>query len=351
MFMSLIGGHWADRWAPVTTMVFTDMIRAGVVLIPVVWSYFAPMSIELLWIVTLALAGASAFFEPAMQTMLPRLARDRESLRSATGLMSTTFRMARMVGPTLVGLLSNVIPMIHFFSVNAITYLVSAFAVNSITALDPQTAKAEVDEEMRGRSIWQTVKSGYETVRSRPGMYRLFIVRAVNSGSWVIVMGLGLALFVRELTGGTDARQFGLVMGSYGFGNFFGALFFGNVRRLSNATMIFGGYVWLGSMFVLMGLAPTFHGVMAAAAVAGFAGPMNDLGFIDIYQTRFKIHELSRVTRFRIVLETSVALISMAIAPSLFRLFSVRDVIVGCGVLYASCGVVGLFVKDALRET
>ncbi len=351
MIFSLVGGYWADRWSPVKTMVFTDMIRAGVVLIPVVWSYFSPISLGVLWFVSLALASSSAFFEPAMQTLLPRLARDRESLVSATGLMATTFRMARMVGPTIVGLLSSVIPMIHFFTVNALTYIASAFSLNSIPAIDPEATSFGGTKAQEHGSIWVTIKSGYDAVKARPGVMSIFVVRAVNGGSWIVVMGLGLALFVREMTGSADARQFGLVMGSYGFGNFFGALFFGNIRRASNSFMIFGGYIWLGVMFVLMGFAPTIGWVMAAAAVAGFSGPMNDLGFIDMIQRRFPVDELARVTRLRIVLETGVWLFCMLLAPSLFRMFPVRAVIIACGVVYAACGVVGLLMKDATRET
>lgn len=351
MLCSLVGGHWADRWRPVTTMVFTDMIRAGIVLVPVVWSYFAPVSIGVLWFVTLTLASSGAFFEPAMQTMLPRLARERELLRSATGLMSTTFRMARMIGPTIVGLLSGLVPMIHFFTFDALTYFVSAFSVNSITKLDPEALKSEVELHHPHRSIWHTVKSGYDTVRSKPGVMNLYVVRAINGACWTIVMTLGLALLVKDLTVTADARHFGLVMGSYGLGNFFGSLFFGNFRPSKNQTMIFGGYAWLGTMFVFTGLAPTIDWVMVATAVAGFAGPMNDLGFIDMYQSRFNISELPRVTRFRMALETSVALVAMIAAPSLFRMFSVRDVIIGCGAIYAAFGFVGLCFKDSAADS
>lgn len=345
MLFSLVGGHWADRWKPVTTMVFTDMVRAGIVLVPVVWSFFSPLSIGVLWFLTLTLASAAAFFEPAMQEMLPRLARDRELLRSTNGLMATTFRMARMVGPTIVGLLSSVIPMIHFFTVDAITYIVSAFSINSIPALDPEAVKEE-NRPHRHTSILRTIVSGYEAVRERTGIMTLMLVRAMNGGCWGIIMGLGIALYVRDLTVTEDARQFGYVMGSYGFGNFFGSLFFGNIRRMRSWIMIWGGYVWLGAMFVGVGLAPSIGWMMFASALAGFAGPMNDLGFIDTIQTRFHVHELPRVVRFRLTLDTGFGLVAMLLAPSMIRMFGVRDVIMGCGTVYFLSGVIGLLAKE-----
>lgn len=352
MFLSLIGGHWADRWSPVKTMVATDLVRALIVLVPVFWSFFSPISLGVLWFVTLTLSSASAFFEPAMQSLLPRLARDREMLGSATGLMSTTFRMARMVGPTIVGLLSSVIPMIHFFTIDAATYVISALSLKSIPKLDPHADVVDEVELKRPRgSIWKTIRSGYDTVHVKAGMQGLFIVRAVVGGAWVVVMGLGLALLVREMTGSSDARQFGLVIGSYGFGNFFGSVFFGNRRRRDSLGLVFGGYSILGTMFVLMGLSPTIEWMMGFAVVAGFSGPMNDLGFVDLLQSRFSVSQLSRVTRYRIVMETGVYLICMLLAPSFFRMFSVRGVIVACGALYATCGFLGLLQKDALRGT
>ena len=40
MILSFIGGKWADHWDPLKTMIRVDLIRALIILIPVVVSFF-----------------------------------------------------------------------------------------------------------------------------------------------------------------------------------------------------------------------------------------------------------------------------------------------------------------------
>src|SRR5580704_9448839 len=48
MILSFVGGKWADHWDPLRTMIRVDLWRGFLVLIPVVYSYFAPMSLPVL---------------------------------------------------------------------------------------------------------------------------------------------------------------------------------------------------------------------------------------------------------------------------------------------------------------
>src|ERR1700733_8829324 len=48
MILSFVGGKWADRWDPLPTMMRVDLSRTLIVLIPVVYSFFAPLSLTLL---------------------------------------------------------------------------------------------------------------------------------------------------------------------------------------------------------------------------------------------------------------------------------------------------------------
>jgi DHA3 family macrolide efflux protein-like MFS transporter len=47
MIVSFFGGKWADKWDPLTTMIRVDLLRAFLVLIPVIISYFLKVP---LWI-------------------------------------------------------------------------------------------------------------------------------------------------------------------------------------------------------------------------------------------------------------------------------------------------------------
>ena len=166
MILSFIGGRWADHWEPLTTMVNVDSIRGVLVLIPVLYSFFATPPLALLIVVALILAALGAFFDPALQTTLPKFSRDYSVLRAATGLMMTTTRLARMVGPTIISVLAGLVAPIHFFTVDAISFFISAWFVRSLFAEQAVRAPAAVRERS---SVSEAVFSGFRLIRQSRG--------------------------------------------------------------------------------------------------------------------------------------------------------------------------------------
>jgi DHA3 family macrolide efflux protein-like MFS transporter len=341
MVLSFVGGHWADRWKPLKTMVRVDLLRAAIALLPVAVYFFMPVPLWVLVVVALSLSGLGAFFDPALQSMLPHFAREPEELRSANGLMATTFRMARMIGPTAVGLLSSVVPMIHFFTLDAVSFLASAWAVHSIGASVPAPAESGASHS----SFLHSAMAAFHTIRKRDGMPFLFWLKAITGSTWTLAFALGIALLVHEMAG-DDARAFGFAMASYGAGNFAGALYFGNHPRPDSLRLMFTGYCMLGVGFVLVGCAPGIHWLMIAAAYTGFTGPMNDLAFSDFLQARFPVHELPRVYRLRTAVETVATLVVTGISPLIFRGLGVRGTVAACGLAWIGCGAAG-FARGA----
>jgi len=344
MILSFVGGKWADHWEPLRTMVRVDLIRSGIVMIPVVYYYIAPVPLWLLVLVALLLSGLGAFFDPALQTALPRFSPDLQTLRAATGLMSTTTRLARMVGPALVGFLSGVFPPIHFFTLDAISFAISASSVRSLRAMERADGREPVRIAKKDRqhiSFTEAIISGFRLVQREKGMPFMMISKAITSGTWNLAYGLGFALLVQELAP-NDTRSFGLVIASYGVGNFAGALYFGNTERKHPGLMMFSGYMWLGLGFAFVALAPSIAWIMPAAAFAGFSGPMNELTFVDLVQKRFRIAEMAKVYRLRIATETATTLLLLLISPLILKHLSVRVVISLCGVTWIAAGLIGL---------
>jgi MFS transporter, DHA3 family, macrolide efflux protein len=116
LLFSLLGGVYADRWNRRTTMITVDLLRGiAVATLPVL----AQLGILQLWHLV-AIAGAvgslGALFNPALQASLPVLAGDARTLQATNGLMDVTRRLARALGPSLVGVLITWIPLFHFFT-------------------------------------------------------------------------------------------------------------------------------------------------------------------------------------------------------------------------------------------
>lgn len=345
MLLSFVGGRWADHWNPWKTMISVDLIRAVIVLIPVIISFFMPNPLFVLWIMAFTLSGLSAFFDPATQGLIPILAHDKETMQATNGLMSTTIRMARMIGPAIVGLLSAFIPMIHFFSIDAFTFCVSAYCIYSLKKYIPESVGPKTPKG----NMKAAIMSGFHLARQIPGMDTIFLTKAITAGTWNLVLAIGFPLLIHQITGG-DARYFGLVMASYGVGNFIGALYFGNKIRKNLLNLYFGGQLFLGLGFLAIGLAPTVNLIIIAAAISGFAGPMNDLAFMDMMQHKFKVNDIAKMFRLRLATESCMTLFFTLISPVLIKSTSVRTVILLGGLVWLICGGIGFFKIKKFRS-
>ena len=331
--LSLVGGHWADSWDHRRTMIGVDALRGALVLAPVAAFYLGHVTLPLLFVVAISLSALSAFFEPALQATLPDVSPDIETLQAATGLMSTTVRLARAVGPAVVGLLAPLVPTIHFFTLDSLSFGVSAL---SVARLAPSRHKAPVHRP-KG-SFRDSLGGGLRAISGDPLMRDLMLVRFLVGGFWSLSYGLGLALLARALAPG-DVRAFGYAVACYGLGNVAGALGAGNMRRRRPVALACFGYLFMGAGFVAMGLAPDRFWLGVACVAGGVGGPVSDLPFVDLVQSRFPIADLPKLFRLRMAAETGAGLLLMSASPFLFRAYSPRVVILACGAAFTAIGL------------
>jgi hypothetical protein len=342
--LSLVGGKWADHWDHFRTMIWVDALRAIIVLFPVMLIHFMPLSMSALWIVALLISALSAFFDPALQAMLPRFSPDVQTLQAATGLMSTTIRLARVAGPMVIGVLTVFIPTVHFFSLDSVTFGISAL---SIVALRRRSSSAEPFQTVELKKIKragfrESVMAGFRVVERNETMRFVIRAKCLTGGAWSLAYILGLALFAHQLAP-TDVRGFGSVVAAYGVGNLASALILGNMNRKRPAWMMFCGYSWMGVGFLLMALSPNIYFLMLTSAFAAFGGPMNDLPFVDLAQSGFSIDDIPKIFRLRMAVETAATLVCMLISPMLFRIFSIQIVIGFAGIVTLGVGIYGLW--------
>lgn len=339
LLLSLLGGKWADSWEHSKTMIWVDGVRAIIVLVPVVLFHFMPLSLPVLWAGALSLAGLGAFFDPAIQACLPFFSPDQKTLQAAAGLMSTTLRLARVVSPGIIGLLTPLIPAIHFFTLNAVTFVASAI---SIAFLAPEFKRIrKLRKPQTQVRFKEGLISGVRLMWRDEDMRYMMFAKGVLGGAWSLAYTLGLALLVHEISP-HDMRSFGWVMGAYGIGNLGACLILGNFPRRRPAWLMFSGFLWMGFGFLLLSVAPSLQFLMWASALTAVGGPLNDLPFVDMVQARYPVEELAKVFRLRMVVETGATLLCMLVSPMLFRMFSVPMVIGFCGIATLICGVIGL---------
>jgi MFS family permease len=337
---SLAGGVVADRVGHRRLLVTADLARAAAVLvIPLGAALHVPLA-QLL-VLSIAASGAfTALFEPALRALTLGLV-PAPSLRGATNaLMESTLRFARVLGPGLVALLATLVPTLHFFTVDAVTF---AFSALSIVWIGRAATHGEGDD---ARATPQTGSSSIGIVDTLREIGRDPLLRyAIGSGAlvgaaWWLLLPLGMELLLRE-HGAHQVSALAAVLLAYGIGNLAGNLVVGNFADRRPDHLLFFGRVLAGTGFMLFAMAPTRAVLLASAALAASGGPVTDVGFAGMVQNRYEGHALARVYRANQAVMWAAIFALFFASPALFRLAGIVPVFVACALTIGVGGVWG----------
>ena len=342
----LLSGRWVDLIGQTRVMIGADLVRAMVLAVTIVaWlSLGKPPAWSLALCVVVLALGASVF-RPAMQSSLPVLAQDASMLPAANALLDTTDRLARLVGPGLVGLTSAVVPLVHFFTIDLASFLASA----SVVAFVSRRIKVPPASTRRREPILEGVVRGFRAVRRQPLLWFVLMRSGVLNGAWYAAFFLALPLVIQEQgIGGLSA--YGLVISCYGCTNVLSTLVVGN-RALPRQPWlsVFGGNMVVGTGTLALGLVALLSpscwmlaGFGAAAGLTAIGGPMQDIIVATLRQTELPRQDLPAAVRAFMLMNNAGLLVTMAVVPGIVHWIGAGATIVGCGLVYLGAASMGL---------
>lgn len=361
LVVGLLGASLFDRWRADRAMMGAKYASAALALLPVLGSYVWGVSIPLLVVAVMGLAGLRMVFTPALQSAVPVLVQGREALQAINGLFDATWRLARLIGPMMAAVLNTLLPVIHFLSVTALGFLLSGLAVWMVRdrVIDP----ASKPRPGRGgwRGAWDALLDGARLFMSEPVTGGLLLINAFANGPWSVCLQLAIALMVVEhdpsVFGFHGLASLGLIVGTTGVGDVIGNLVAGSVRFRRPLATMFLGYVAMGAGFALVALAAwgipnpwKLPAMMLAGLVSGFGGPFYFIPMITRMQTVFHGTEIARVFRLRLAIMAGSMLLFNLAAPPLFDLIGPTHTQFYLGLLLLALGIAGyLFFRR--RET
>ena len=341
---ALLAGRWADRVEPRRLMIGADLARAVFLLVVVaVWLGRGSPATWTLIVCVLVLAAGQALFRPALQATVPVLAGDASMLPAANALLDTTERIARLLGPGLVGMIGGLMPLVHFVTVNVATFVASALAVFSITRLRPAVPVVAVARV----GLLANVLHGFIVVRRHKLLGFMLAVTGMVNGTWYCAYFLGLPLLLGR--GGAGLAAYGTVISCYGATNLLSTLVVGN-RGMSPrpARNIFAGNCIGGSGIVLLGLAGLLAppgwllaALVGAAALGAIGGPLQDITVATLRQTALPRHDLPAAVRAFMVMNNGGALLALLAAPRVFDSIGVAPAVMLCGAITLGVAATG----------
>ncbi len=264
--LTLYGGVVADRVDKRRFIMLLQTIMLVEASVMAVLTLTHHITVHWIWGLAAIFGLATAFEVPTRQAFLVELV-PPEDLVSAAAINSTTYNLARVVGPAIAGLLVAAAGPGAAFAVNALSYIAVLIGLSRIQK--KHMPNVHTDRE--------SVFTGLRFIGSRPVLKALawqMVLLTVFAGSFVPI----LAVFARE-TLDVDATGYGLLTSAVGFGAVIGAIGMGAVStRFSRPRVATVSATVLGVMVLLLSIAPNLPVALLILACTG--GAMASQGIV-----------------------------------------------------------------------
>ncbi|MEH0842316.1 MFS transporter [Micromonospora sp. CPCC 205711] len=187
LLVGLPAGAWVDRLRRRPVMIVCDLLSALLFLSVPVAAVLGVLTMGQLLAVALLAGAARVFFETADQVYLPVLLRP-EQVPAGNARIQTTQTASYVVGPGLAGLIAQLAGAVAALLVDAVSFLVSAWCLWRIRAVEPGPAARE-----RSSSLRREITEGLRFVARDP---YLRVLTAFGAASNVGLIGYQAVLVV-----------------------------------------------------------------------------------------------------------------------------------------------------------
>lgn len=210
LLLAPVAGAVVDRLPRVPVMIGADLVRAALAFaLP-----FVDGSVAAVYAVAVGLSAAAVFFNPAAQSVLPAIVRERDLVAANSGLWTAAV-VSQVVLAPLAGIVVVTFGYTWAFWINAASYLLSAVALRRLTvAAAPAPAV---------RTSWYAdAAAGIAAVAG----HRL--LRALAAGQFLAALSAGatgaLLVVLAQEHLALRPSDFGLLLGAIGVGAALGPL-------------------------------------------------------------------------------------------------------------------------------
>jgi MFS family permease len=341
LLFGLLGGVYADRWNRRSIMIGVDVIRGLAVAALPILAQFGLLQLWHLVVVAIIVGSLEALFAPALQASLPALAGDTQTLQATNALMDLTRRLARAIGPSLAGILIVWMPLFHFFTLDAASFFISAFAVVSLGRRFAWKPVREQEFASGIKGITAEIRGAMQLVSAHRPLAWALVSMIIISLSWGAGFTVGVPLLAARVLKG-NIGAYGLIIGAYGVGNVLSNLVIGNLVIRRKVTMLFSGKIVLGVGFLFIAFAPNLLIALLGSAFAAIGGPMGDIVLVTMIQNDLPSEQIGKVYSLLMLVENTGTSLGLLLAVPLFVVLSIRSGIALCALLMITVGTAGL---------
>lgn len=249
-------GVLTDRWNRYYILLGTQIAAMIQALLLAFLYYTGTIEVWHMVILSIILGCINAFDIPSRQSFVVELVDKKEDLGNAIALNSSMVNGARLIGPSIAGVLIAFTGEGMCFLINGLSYI---FVIISLLLLRVNPRKTNTNKQ----PILKELKAGLSYVnKSLPIKYIIFLIGLVSlTGMPYTVL---MPVFAKEILHG-DSHTFGFLMGASGSGALAGALYLASRKNvlgfgkiISMAATLFGlgliAFSFSSSFYISLGL-------------------------------------------------------------------------------------------------
>ncbi len=231
-------GVWVDRLDQRQVLVWTQTLSMvqSLALAAMTLSHI----ITIPWLLALSVMQGliNAFDMPGRQSFMVRMVEDRHDLQNAIAINSSMVNVARLIGPSMAGMLIAVSSEGWCFLIDGISYLAVIWSLLAMRLHAPVVKRAATSTLTELKAGWSYV-SGFLPIRT---ILLLFAMVSLMGMPFVVLM----PIFAKQVLHG-GPNTLGFLMGAMGFGALVSALSLaarknvrGLVKMIPIAAAVFG---------------------------------------------------------------------------------------------------------------
>ncbi len=325
LLFSLFAGVLIDRMPKKTMLMITQ--SSFILITFTLWLLSRTGGIRY-WhlLITASLMGiVNTFDMPLRQSFVVEMVGHKD-LMNAIALNSLAFNAARMIGPSVAGIVMGSLGVSACFLINSVSFaavLISLFFIHPIVS--------NVPKDPVRLSMMESIKEGLIYIRRNENLFVSMLFIAVVA-MFALNYGVAVPVFAREVLGLAETG-YGFLLSALGAGALLGALLVASLSKSGPRRFIL--YVLpaiTGAVLILIGFTSHFATTSVALAIGGFLF----VTYLSTANSNLQIHTEDRF-RGRVMSVYSLVLAGSSPVGSLFvgsvdSWFGARMGFIACGI-------------------
>ncbi|MED3572609.1 MFS transporter [Cytobacillus praedii] len=333
LILQLFIGPFIDRWSRRWTMVFSQWIRGGVFLIPLVSLLTENLVSWHIFAVQIIVGLITPVYTPANQAIIPSIV-EKERLKTANAFLDGTVRLMTFMAPIAGGVV------VESFGVKLTLFFVSGFLLASGTLL--LFIKEEKTSQTERKTWLQQFTEGISSFFKQPIIVWLGIFLAFVQFGVGAAMVINLPYITTELSG--TYAEYGYFMASFPLGYVIGSMLIGKIKYKSRRVIMLGSLVIGGFTYLFLAINHSMYVAYITEAIAGVAMAIFGVHNISIFQQIIPNHLMGKVISVRLFIIRGAMPIGVAAGSVLSELWGIRPLYLLIGSLICCVSLIGIFL-------